>query len=234
MCHVTNFDLVGVIGFCTQTRISIISKLDNYTSHVYLWSVSVTWGPNPFNSQYFDKMPRTEKDARKKGWTKISECDGELQRDRLAIFPVVFVLSCGQNEHPLVRASHASDAAKTNILWCAHLTRQTRPKRTSYPLVRASHASDAAKTNILWCAHLTRQTRPNRTSFGARISRVRRGQNEHPLVQSPNERLSFICSLYFRFRIMHVATEVSLLKGVAVLHIHNAIEVPIGILHNFA
>ncbi|XP_064630529.1 uncharacterized protein LOC135489214 [Lineus longissimus] len=40
--------------------------------------LAVTWGPNPFNGNYFDQMPRTEKDAKKKGWTKISGCDEVL------------------------------------------------------------------------------------------------------------------------------------------------------------
>ena len=33
--------------------------------------LSVTWGPNPFSSYYFDKMPRTEVEAIRRGITRI-------------------------------------------------------------------------------------------------------------------------------------------------------------------
>lgn len=36
--------------------------------------LSVTWGPNPFSSSYFDKMPRTEAEAIRKGWKMEKNC----------------------------------------------------------------------------------------------------------------------------------------------------------------
>lgn len=36
--------------------------------------LKVTWGLNPFSSENFVAMPRTETEARSKGWTKEKSC----------------------------------------------------------------------------------------------------------------------------------------------------------------
>ncbi|XP_012934569.1 uncharacterized protein LOC101848024 [Aplysia californica] len=42
-------------------------------------ALKVTWNANPFASNAFNSMPRTEADAQKQGFRKISECDTSAQ-----------------------------------------------------------------------------------------------------------------------------------------------------------
>ena len=42
-------------------------------------SLSITWGPNPLNNQYFAKQPLTVEEAKKDGFEQISSgCQGNF------------------------------------------------------------------------------------------------------------------------------------------------------------
>lgn len=63
-----------IFGLARSIYLSPVDENENAKNNPDWNDLKVTWGINPFSSSHFVKMPRTEAEAIKEGWTREKNC----------------------------------------------------------------------------------------------------------------------------------------------------------------